>query len=274
MKISKQSKNHSKKRYFFNRAYYNLFPSEKNLEKLIVSGKEYRPHYAYLVLKTFQEARSLGYDKFSILEFGCAGGSGIIDLEYLVNKINRFFNYDVQIYGFDGGEGLPPSSDYRDVLYLWQQGDYKMKKEKFLNLNFKYSNIIIGDVKDTLKNFKSKFSPSRIGLVIQDMDYYSSTKESLNWFLSLDDSQLFPRTRFYFDDTFLTGNNIGELLAIKEFNRNSDNIKVDKVELEAEFLSLKWKNWIYLGKKFYYLHKFNHVDYNSNSINKKLKLDL
>jgi hypothetical protein len=273
MKISEQSKSHSKKFSFINRLLYSLFPSEKNIEKLIISGKEYRPHYAYLVLKTFQEARRLGYNKFSILEFGCAGGSGLVDLEYMVHRINRFFNYDVQIFGFDAGEGLPPSKDYRDVLYLWQQGDFKMNKEKISKKNLKITKIIIGDVKDTIKDFTSKYNPYRVGLVIQDMDYYSSTKVSLDWFLNLEDSLIFPRTRFYFDDTLFTSENIGELLAIKEFNNENANLKLDKVELEAEFLSRKWKDWIFLGKKFYLLHKFNHIHYNFNS-RKEMNLNL
>ena len=273
MLISKQSKNYSKKIHFIYRLLYKFFPSEKNLEKLIIYGKEYRPHYAYLVLKTFQEARRLGYNKFSILEFGCAGGSGLIDLEYMVHKINRFFNYDVQIFGFDAGEGLPPSKDYRDVLYLWQHGDFKMNKEKILKSDLKNTKIIIGDVKETIKDFKSKHNPYRVGLVIQDMDYYSSTKASINWFLNLDDSLIFPRTRFYFDDTIFTSNYTGELLAIKEFNKNNINLKIDKVKLEAEFLSRKWKDWIFLGKKFYFLHKFDHIHYNFNS-NEKMNLNL
>lgn len=255
----------------FARTLYKVLPTKPRLEELITSGSDYRPHYGYLVMKTFQEAERLGLSRFSILEFGCAGGSGLIDLEYHVSRFEKYYDIKAEIYGFDAGDGLPPSTDYRDVLYLWQEGDYKMDKEK-LKKTLRRSEIIIGDINTTLPKFFKRDHIPPVGLVFQDMDYYSSTFNSLSHFLDVDSKLIFPRIRMYLDDTLYTSQSLGELLATNEFNKLSQNFKLEKVELEAEYLSLKWRNWIYLGKKFYFLHCFRHPDYNLNKVHKNLEI--
>lgn len=272
MRPSKQSRQYSKslKNHFY-RLIYMVFPSKRRLERLILKGYEYRPHYAYNILKSFQEAERLNYSSFTIIEFGCAGGSGLIDIEYHVKRISRYYKISTKVFGFDAGDGLPPSNDYRDVLYLWKHGDYKMNYD-LLQKNLNISKIILGDVKETLPKFFREEEIPPIGLIFQDMDYYTSTFNSLIEFSKLPEKILFPRVRCYFDDTLYTSMYLGELLAIEEFNKINVNRKISLIELEAEFLSINWRKWIYLGKKFYYLHSFNHIDYNKNEISKNLDI--
>ena len=272
MNASNQSKRYSKTIINkLSRILYTFFPTKKRLENLIIKGNDYRPHYGYNILKTFEEAERLGIEKFSIIEFGCAGGSGLIDIEYHVERLQKYFKIEVDVYGFDAGDGLPESTDYRDVLYLWKQGDYKMQKDSLTQIIQK-SKIIIGDVKDTFPKFISSMNYAPIGLVFQDMDYYSSTINSLNQFGIIDNKKIFPRARFYFDDTLYTSKFLGELLAIEEFNEQHNERKLSLIELEAEFLSMNWSKWIYLGKKFYFLHSFSHPQYNANFKSKNLKI--
>jgi hypothetical protein len=272
MKPSKQSKKHGANFFkSFSRFLYSINPNKYRLKKLVLTGRDYRPHYGYLVMKSFEEAERLGLSRFSILEFGCAGGSGLIDLEYHVSRFEKYYNIQADIYGFDAGDGLPPSEDYRDVLYLWQEGDYKMDKFKLLKI-LRRSEVIIGDINVTLPSFLERENLSPIALVFQDMDYYSSTFNSLIHLKNSREEIVLPRVRMYFDDTLYTGKSIGELLAISDFNVLSENSKIERVELEAEFLSAYWHRWIYLGKKFYFLHFYTHSKYNLNRVHKNLEI--
>jgi hypothetical protein len=79
-------------------------------------GHTDRSHYAYALIETAKLAQVLAYKSISILEFGCAGE---LDIEYHIIELKKYFNIDFKVYGFDSGEGLPPSDDVRNALYLW-----------------------------------------------------------------------------------------------------------------------------------------------------------
>lgn len=271
MEISKQSKKYSPFISGFHRLIYHLKPNIKSYEKLILLGHAYRPHYAFALLETAKLAQSLGYKSVSILEFGCAGGAGLLDIEYHINELKRHFDLDFQVFGFDSGEGLPPSNDVRDALYLWQPGDYKMDYNKLVN-KLGSTKVVIGPVSNTINDFIEKYKPAPIGCVFNDFDYYTSTRDSFKLYKS-DIKHFLPRVFMYFDDTLGTSNFNGELLAINEFNSKNEIQKIDTIQLKAEQMSLTWKNWIYLAKKFYYLHNFNHPEY-SKAINSKHELPI
>ena len=52
-----------------------------------------------------------------------------------------FFNVKIEIYGFEGGEGLPPPKDYRDRVYQFTEGEMKSSKSNSIN-HLKRSKII------------------------------------------------------------------------------------------------------------------------------------
>lgn len=266
MEISNQSKKFSRSISSVHRLLYRLSPSLKNYEKLIITGHEYRPHYAYALLETAKLAKSLGYKSVSVLEFGCAGGAGLLDIEYHINELKKHFDIEFQVYGFDSGAGLPPSSDVRDALYLWQPGDYKMDYQKLVS-KLGSTKVVIGPVSETIDTFFEKYNPAPIGCVFNDFDYYTSTRDSFKLYKNKPDHFL-PRIFMYFDDTLGTSNFNGELLAINEFNTNNENQKIDLMQLKAEHLSLSWQKWIYLAKKFYYLHNFDHPKYSDPIVSK------
>jgi hypothetical protein len=97
---------------------HNLFSYKWRLERNLVK----RPNYAYCVYQGAQLAKRLNYKRCSVIELGVAAGNGLIDLEYHAEKIANELNIEIEVYGFDTGEGLPPPSDYRDLLYWWQEG--------------------------------------------------------------------------------------------------------------------------------------------------------
>ncbi|MGB3514140.1 MAG: hypothetical protein WBA93_34020 [Microcoleaceae cyanobacterium] len=95
-------------------------------EKRLKVGAVERPHYGYCVYQAAALAKNLGYERISVLEFGVAGGNGLINLEYHASEVSKIFSIDIEIYGFDTGEGLPEPLDYRDLPYHWKAGFFKM----------------------------------------------------------------------------------------------------------------------------------------------------
>lgn len=231
--------------------------------KKVQLGLEYRPHYALGLLKACNLAKKLNIDCIYALEFGCAGGSGIQDLLYLSKKIQALTGVKILVKGMDLGEGLCKPESFRDLPYMWDEGFYKCDYRKLKSMGL-YEYIMFGDVSDTLPELLRDSAlgvHARIGFMSFDMDYYSSTKKVLDIISSTNHTKFLPRTPVYFDDTLMTCQDTGELRAIHEFNQISDAFKIHPNELEPEFLSLKWRNWLYLAKKIMTLHFFNNEEY-------------
>lgn len=211
-----------------------------------------RPYYGYPILYSLKLAKSLGYKKVSIVEFGVAGGNGLVNIENHVREIRKKIDIEVEVYGFDVGSGLPKPQDYRDLPYQWREGFYKMDVEK-LKSRLKFSKLIIGDVKDTI----DKFDGAPVACVMFDLDFYSSTVDSLKIF----DKPHLPRVFCYFDDVVgcneicLYNDYTGELLAINEFNQ-THKMKITKLKNTAHF----FKDTDFQDNLFV-LHDFEHPDY-------------
>jgi len=85
-----------------------------------------RPYYAFGVKQAIYLAARLKHPKVSVIEFGVATGGGLLALEKYAAELGREAGIQVEVYGFDTGEGLPAAtSDYRDLAYVWKQGTYK-----------------------------------------------------------------------------------------------------------------------------------------------------
>src|SRR5579859_1376029 len=71
-----------------------------------------RPNYAYLVYQAGKLAVRLGLSRVSIVEFGVAGGAGLVALEEHAEEIEKLLPVTFEIFGFDTGQGLPAPQDY------------------------------------------------------------------------------------------------------------------------------------------------------------------
>ena len=148
------------------------YPYRTALMKLFSSStvsKYYRPHYYSILYETVRLASSLNYEKISCIEFGVAGGNGLLALEKYANRLEKAFNIKIEIYGFDNGIGLPRSNDYRDLPFIWSSGDFAMDFDE-LKKKIKKSKLIIGDVKETVGGFTGEYSPAPIGCIFFDLD--------------------------------------------------------------------------------------------------------
>ena len=152
-------------------------------QKLRVGSIE-RPHYGYCMLEAAKLAAKLGHPAISVIEFGVAGGNGLLSMERHAGLVEQATGVKIEIIGFDLGTGLPSPQDYRDLPYLWQSGYYQMDAAK-LQERLQRSKLRLGPVKETVKSFLESFGsspPPPIGFISFDLDYYSSTVEALHVF--------------------------------------------------------------------------------------------
>jgi hypothetical protein len=272
---------------FFSKLYDNFFSNEivwpitklliKNL-RLFSYGFRARiglisqkPEYAYCVFAGAFLGKSLGYKKISVMEFGVAGGRGLVALEKHAEIIGREMGIEIEVYGFDTGKGLPKSKDYRDLPYIWREGFYKMDIEK-LQSRLRSAKLVIGDVNETVPNFFDYYKPAPVAAVMFDMDLYSSTVPALRMF-EADDSKLLPRIFTYFDDIGSTifdyyacfSEYTGERLAIREFNEQHDKQKISPdFGLLADKFRESWYSRIFI------VHLFNNEKYNEAVFDKEV----
>ena len=128
-------------------------------------------------------------------------------------------------------------------------------------IGFKFSKLIIGDIKSTSKDFFLKSNPAPIGAIVYDFDFYSSTKVAMSM-LKADSKFFLPRIYYYFDDvigseTELYNDFTGERLAINEFNAENNDIKLSPAYHHLAQATEVWHHqiWVY--------HLFKHEHYNS-----------
>jgi len=222
-----------------------------------------RPHYAFCVYHAARQAAALGIPKISVAEFGVAGGNGLVALENLIEEIEKEFGVEIEIYGFDTGEGLPAPIDYRDLPYIWKTGFYKMDQDA-LAKRINRSKLVLGEVKDTLPTFHEEHKPAPLGAAFFDVDFYSSTRDCFEIFKGGSET-LLPRIYCYCDDVMssemggILCDDVGQLLAIKEYNESHDKASLSQIHglNYTRALPAKWNEQIYVH------HAFDHPEYDT-----------
>lgn len=219
-----------------------------------------RSYYGYIVYNGALLAKKLGHKRISVVEFGVAGGNGLLNFEYHAREVKKLLDIEIDVYGFDTGEGLPEPEDYRDLPYHWKPGFFRMDVPA-LEKKLDFAKLVFGNINETARNFFEKYDPAPIAAVSHDFDYYSSTVAALKLF-DADEKYFLPRVFCYFDD--IIGYNLvpyndytGELLAIHEFNRDRETKKICPAHyLLAQKIQHLWHHQIYV------YNDFAHRDYN------------
>ena len=232
------------------------------------------PAYAYGMLSAAIQAKEIGLTRISAIEFGVAGGNGMLAMQDLAKEIENETGVTFELFGFDSGSGLPLTSDYRDQLYFWSNGSFPMDIVA-LRARLNRSVLILGDVAETTTTFFNIYNPPPIGFMAFDLDYYSSTKSAFNIFNNIQDFFL-PRVECYMDDVssyevLSASTGTGVLRAIHEFNSESDTkiLKKEQVSRFRHFVS-GWNDCMYVH------HNFNHINYSTyvaKSYNMKMDLE-
>jgi hypothetical protein len=219
-----------------------------------------RNHYAYGVYYAARQAKALGLNGISVIEFGVAGGNGLLYLEQIAREVSGECGLEIEVFGFDTGEGMPEPIDFRDLPYIWQPGFFKMDVVE-LRKRLTSAELILGMIEETVVGFMGRRKPQPIGFISFDMDYYSATKSALQVFDS-DSNHYLPRVFCYFDDCVgddfeLHSEFAGELLAIQEFNQEHSTKKIARI-YGMPFKRLYREKW---NEEMFVMHDFEHPLY-------------
>lgn len=222
-----------------------------------------RTHYMYGLYHSALQAKALGMDKISAIEFGVAGGNGLVTMEEYSKIITSETGVKIETYGFDMGSGMPEPLDYRDLEYIWKPGFFEMDVDA-LKARLSKSKLILGNVKETVRNFIKDYKPAPIGFISFDLDYYSSTVDAFELFKG-SDANILPRVFCYFDDMVgddweLHNEYTGEYAAILEYNENNSEQKITKIHglMHKRRIIEPWND------KMFVHHRFNHKLYNEH----------
>jgi hypothetical protein len=229
------------------------------LEFLAAAKGNLRPNYTWGVLHAAWLAKAVGIKRISAIEFGVAGGRGLIALEKAAEVVEQRLGVAVDVYGFDTGRGLPKPKDYRDLPNLYEESTYLMDQEA-LRRQLQHAKLLIGMIECTLPEFIAS-RPSPVGFVSIDVDLYSSTMDAFKLFQA-DQSILLPRIHCYFDDImgFTFSEFTGERLAIANFNNANPFRKISPIYGLRYFVPRQFEDayWI---QCMYLTHFFEHPLY-------------
>jgi hypothetical protein len=218
-----------------------------------------RPAYGYGVYHAAQLAKRLNIPEITVLEFGVAAGGGLVEMERVAAEVARTSSTRIKVFGFDTGVGLPEHSDYRDLPYIWRKGHYRMDVDA-VKSRLRHAELVLGDVANTVPQFLSRLD-APIGFISFDLDYYSSTVAAFRIFDGPDECYL-PRVLSYFDDIVgsdsqLHCEDVGELLAIAEFNRSPRGHRIRPIHGLASKRLLP-SGW---APQMFAYHRFDHQRY-------------
>lgn len=218
------------------------------------------PHYAYGVYWAAVLASRLQIPRISVIEFGVAGGRGLVALEHVSTQIEREVGVGIDVVGFDSGGGMPAPLDYRDLAHIWGAGFYKMDPQA-LRARLTRAQLVLGEVATTTQQWLLGEARAPIGFVAFDLDYYSSTKAAFAAFEGPEAAHL-PRVYCYFDDIVSNAlgcinEHVGELLAIREFNESHAKRKICRIE-GVRIHRPRWEDW---HDRMFAFHDFAHSRY-------------
>jgi len=205
-----------------------------------------RQQYAFPILYAADAAKQYGYKAVTIVEFGVAGGAGLLNMCRIAERTQKETGIEFRIVGFDSGKGMPPAVDYRDLPESFQAGDFPMDEHRLREALPDFASLVIGDIAETVPEFCRSLSvEAPIGFVAVDVDYYSSAKMALEILKGAPQSYL-PIVPVYLDDIGVDGSNpwTGELLAVDEFNRENEHRKVAPFTLLRSRRIFKNTQWI------------------------------
>jgi len=219
-----------------------------------------RPAYLWGALHAANLAKTLEIPAISLIEFGVAGGNGLVALDLIAQQIERTMNVRISVYGFDTGGGLPEPRDQRDCPNLFTRGGFPMAVDA-LKKRLVKAKLVLGAVEETLPTVVDELETNPVAFISFDLDYYSSTKDALR-LLDFDASMFLPRVHCYFDDItgFTYSDFNGERLAISEFNCEHSQRKISPIYGLRHYVPQRFAEGLWV-EKYFMAHLFDHELY-------------
>jgi hypothetical protein len=219
------------------------------------------PQYLYGLLAAARTARAAGIDQFTAIEFGVAGGNGLVAMEQHAASVEQLWSVSIHVVGFDTSSGLPRGTHPFDCPFAFRGGEFTMDAEK-LRARLHRAELRLGDITETGRTFAAASFPP-VGFVSNDLDLYTSTRDSFVLF-DLPPERFLPRVTMYFDDlmgypyTTITG----EWAAIEESNSIRKNRQLGHIYgLEHHIgRTYRFAAW---PRAFFVMHVFDHPAYNA-----------
>jgi hypothetical protein len=231
------------------------------------------PAYAVGLQTACKYAGSFGQKGFTAIEFGVAGGNGLVELSKYAARLTQRTGLRIKVVGFDAGSGLPTGSDRRDAPWLWNQGDFPSNVDQLRSLLPHETELVVGRIEETLPRWFEEGLELPIGFASVDVDLYSGTAAICEAIGSVDASCLLPFVSFYFDDAlrYLTPRCAGELAAVSEFNAAHPDRQFDRDDWVAEERPFGDRLWL---KRMYSLGCFDHPAMQGHRNRETARLDL
>jgi hypothetical protein len=252
---------------------YTAYPEINALFLRTMRESRVRPEYLWGSLHGAHLAKALGIGAVSLVEFGVAGGNGLIDLDRIGGAVEDHLGVETAVFGFDTGHGLPRPTDVRDCPNLFSGGDYPMDVEK-LRPRLQRAELILGDVAETTAPFLAR-KPPAIAFVSFDLDLYTSTASAFSLFERNADA-LLPRVHCHFDDVtgFTYADFNGARLAIREFNERNAQRKISPVYAPEHYVPRRFAGGLWV-KKIFLAHILDHPLYGEpDGLNRIARRDL
>ncbi len=219
-----------------------------------------RAGYAWGMLQAAFLAKHLDKRRITVIEFGVAGGNGLVAMERIGESLGQYLPVAFEIVGFDSAAGLPKPRDYRDLPNLWSAGAYPMDIEK-LRSRLDRASLVIGDVNETVETFIDQID-APVGFISFDLDLYSSTVPAMQ-LLKARPTRLLPRIHCYFDDIigYTYGHHNGERLAIRQFNQTNPLRQVSLIYGLRHYLPPEISQQSWVDHKMHMAHVLDHPQY-------------
>jgi hypothetical protein len=182
------------------------------------------------MLRAADQAKSQGVQEVGVVEFGVARGTGLLEMQKYADMVEKETGVRILVYGFDSGSGLPDfCGDYREHPEIWAPGDFPMDEVRLRRELSDRTQLVLGNVKDTVPEFVQSQQKCPIGFIAIDVDLFTSTRDALK-ILSEPGKSVLQRVILYFDDTetLLYHRFAGEYLAIEDFNEHNELVKIDR----------------------------------------------
>jgi hypothetical protein len=214
------------------------------------------PNYGLGLFLASRYAKLAGVEAFTAIEFGVAGGTGLVRLAKYARRVSDLTGVRIAVAGFDSGLGLPHTAGRRDAPWLWKPADFHGDADLLRRRLPRGVELVLGEIAETFPQWL-RGCPTPIGFIAADVDYYSSTKAVLDTLSGADVDRLLPLVSCYFDDILrhLVPRCVGEMSAISEFNCAHRDRQFDRDDWLAEVRPYGERLWL---KRMYTLYCFDH----------------